>query len=121
MKFFSTSTMKKRNAVNLVAGWMEPSDMREIKRMAKEMEARTIMFPDMTGVLDTGLTGKYTMYPHGGTTLSDKKATGDSRFTIGRGEYSTTEAWTKSENKSKVKLEVVDIPLGRKATDHFVM
>ena len=121
VKFFSTSTMKKRNAVNLVAGWMEPSDMREIKRMAKEMEARTIMFPDMTGVLDTGLTGKYTMYPHGGTTLSDMKATGDSRFTIGLGEYCTTDACIKLENKCKVKFEVVDIPIGLKATDRFVM
>ena len=121
VKFFSTSTTKKKNVVNLAAGWMEPSDMGEIKRVAKEMEARTIMFPDMTGVLDTGLTGKYEMYPKGGTTQADMAATGDSKFTIGLGEYSTQDACIKLENKCKVKFEVIDIPIGLKATDRFIM
>jgi len=107
--------------VNLVAGWMEPSDMREIKRLAKEMEARTIMFPDMTGVLDTPLNGKYHRYPDGGTTIPELRATGDSKFTIGLGQYCTEDACIKLENKCKVKFEVVDIPIGLKATDRFLM
>lgn len=121
VKFFSTATPKKKNVVNLVAGWMEPSDMREIKRLAKEMEARTIMFPDMTGVLDTPLNGKYHMYPDGGTTIPELRATGDSKFTIGLGQYCTEDACIKLENKCKVKFEVVDIPIGLKATDRFLM
>ena len=121
VKFFSTSTPRKKNVVNIIAGWMEPSDMREIKRVAKEMEARIILFPDMTDVLDTGLTGKYQMYPKGGTTQKDMIATGDSKFTIGLGEYSTQDACIKLENKCKVKFEVDDIPIGLKATDRFIM
>jgi Nitrogenase molybdenum-iron protein, alpha and beta chains len=121
VKFFSTATPKKKNVVNLVAGWMEPSDMREIKRLAKEMEARTLMFPDMTGVLDTPLNGKYHMYPDGGTTIPELRATGDSKFTIGLGQYCTEDACIKLENKCKVKFEVVDIPIGLKATDRFLM
>ena len=121
VKFFSTSTPKKKNVVNLVAGWMEPSDMREIKRLAKVMEARTIMFPDMTGVLDTPLNGKYVMYPNGGTTIPELRATGDSKFTIGLGQYCTEDACIKLENKCKVKFEVTDIPIGLKATDRFLM
>lgn len=121
VKFFSTATPKKKNVVNLVAGWMEPSDMREIKRLAQVMEARTIMFPDMTGVLDTPLTGKYHMYPDGGTTIPELRATGDSKFTIGLGQYCTEDACIKLENKCKVKFEVVDIPIGLKATDRFLM
>ncbi|MDR1672328.1 MAG: nitrogenase molybdenum-iron protein subunit beta [Bacteroidales bacterium] len=120
VKFFSTATHKKRNVVNLVAGWMEPSDMREIKRIASIMEARTIMFPDMSGVLDTPLTGKYKMYPDGGTTIPDMIATGDSKFTIGLGAYTTEDACVKLENKCKIKFEVVEIPIGLKATDRFV-
>jgi len=121
VKFFSTATPKKKNVINLVAGWMEPSDMREIKRLAKVMEARTIMFPDMTGVLDTPLNGKYHMYPDGGTTIPELKATGDSKFTIGLGQYCTEDTCIKLENKCKVKFEVVDIPIGLKATDRFLM
>ena len=121
VKFFSTATPKKKNVVNIIAGWMEPSDMKEIKNIAKEMEARIILFPDMTDVLDTGLNGKYEMYPKGGTTQKDMIATGDSKFTIGLGEYSTQDACIKLENKCKVKFEVEDIPIGLKATDRFIM
>jgi nitrogenase molybdenum-iron protein beta chain len=120
VKFFSAATPKKRNVVNLVAGWMEPSDMREIKRIARVMEARTILFPDMSGVLDAPLTGKFEMYPKGGVSLSDMAATGDSKFSIGLGAYSTEDACVKLENKCKVKFEVVEIPIGLKATDRFI-
>lgn len=121
VKFFSKATLKKKNVVNLVAGWMEPSDMREIKRLARELEARTILFPDMSDVLDAPLDGKFQMYPAGGTTTADMEATGDSKFTIGIGPYSTEDACITLENKCKVKFEVVDIPIGLKATDRFIM
>ncbi|BAG83812.1 MAG: nitrogenase molybdenum-iron protein subunit beta [Candidatus Azobacteroides pseudotrichonymphae] len=121
VKFFSTATPKKKNVVNLVAGWMEPSDMREIKRIARVMEARIILFPDMSGVLDTPLTGKFEMYPSGGTTIQEIIATGDSKFTIGLGAYSTEDACVKLENKCRVRFEVVEIPIGLKATDRFVI
>lgn len=120
VKFYSTATPKKKNIVNLIAGWMEPSDMREIKRIAAVMEARTIMFPDMSGVLDAPLTGKYEMYPSGGTTQSDMIATGDSKFSIGLGAYSTEDACIKLEYKCKVKFDVLEIPIGLKATDRFI-
>jgi nitrogenase molybdenum-iron protein beta chain len=121
VKFFSKSTLKKKNVVNLVAGWMEPSDMREIKRLAQELEARTIMFPDMCDVLDAPMDGKFHMYPTGGTTIDDMIATGDSKFTMGLGPYSTEDACIKLENKCKVKFDVGDIPIGLKATDRFIM
>jgi nitrogenase molybdenum-iron protein beta chain len=120
VKFFSTATPRKKNVINLVAGWMEPSDMREIKRIASVMETRTIMFPDMSGVLDAPLTGKFKMYQDGGTTVREMTATGDSKFTVGLGAYSTEDACVKLENKCKVRFEVVEIPIGLKATDRFV-
>jgi nitrogenase molybdenum-iron protein beta chain len=121
VKFFSTATPKKRNVVNLIAGWMEPSDMRELKRIANEMEARIILFPDMSGVLDTPMTGKLQMFPAGGVTVQDITATGDSKFTIGLGPYSTEDACVKLENKCRVKFEVLEIPIGLKATDRFIV
>lgn len=121
VKFFSTATPKKRNVINLIAGWMEPSDMREIKRMASILEARTLMFPDMTGVLDAPLTGKYKMYPDGGVTVEELKRTGDSKFTLGLGSYCTEDACIKLENKCKIKFEQLDIPIGFRATDRFLM
>jgi len=120
VKFFSTATPKKKNVVNLVAGWMEPADMKEIKRLASVLEARTIMFPDMTGVLDAPLTGHYEMYPKGGVTIPELTATGDSKFTLGLGTYCTEDACVKLENKCKVPFEAIEIPIGLKATDRFI-
>jgi nitrogenase molybdenum-iron protein beta chain len=121
VKNFATATPKKRNVVNLIAGWMEPSDIGEIKRLASVIEARTLTFPDFTGVLDAPLTGHYKMYPDGGITLADLKTSGDSKFTLGLGPMSTEDACIKLENKCKVKFEVMDIPIGFKATDRFLM
>lgn len=121
VKNFATATPRKRNVINLIAGWMEPSDMAEIKRLAKVMEARTLMFPDMSGVLDAPLDGHYKMYPSGGTTLEEMKLSGDSKFTIGLGPLTTEDACIKMENKCKIKFEVLDIPIGFKATDRFLM
>jgi nitrogenase molybdenum-iron protein beta chain len=121
VKNFATATPKKRNVVNLIAGWMEPSDMAEIKRLANVMEARTLMFPDMTVVLDAPLDGHYKMYPKGGTTINDMKLSGDSKFSIGLGPMTTEDACIKMENKCKIKFEVMDIPIGFKATDRFLM
>jgi nitrogenase molybdenum-iron protein beta chain len=121
VKFFATATPKKRNVINLVAGWMEPSDMGEIKRLAAVMEARTLMFPDMTGVLDAPMNGHYKMYPSGGTTVADLKLAGDSKFTLGFGPMSTEDACIKLDNKCKVKFEMLDIPIGFKATDRYLM
>jgi len=75
----------------------------------------------MTGVLDTPLTGTYKMYPDGGTTVSDLKLIGDSKFSLGLGKYCTEDTCIKLENKCKVKFETLDIPIGFKATDRFLM
>jgi len=95
--------------------------MREIKRISRIMEARTILFPDMSDVLDTPLNGKFEMYPSGGATIQEITAIGDSKFTIGLGAYSTENACVKLENKCKVRFEIVEIPIGLKATDRFVI
>ncbi|MCH3995214.1 MAG: nitrogenase molybdenum-iron protein subunit beta [Prevotella sp.] len=121
VKFFSQTTGKKDNTINLVAGWMEPSDINEIKRIAKVMNIKTIVFPDLTNVLDTPLTGTFNMFPKGGTTIPEMKATGDSKCSLGIGPYSTLDACTKLKEKCGVDFETVEIPIGLKATDRFLM
>ncbi|MFI3305351.1 MAG: nitrogenase component 1 [Rikenellaceae bacterium] len=120
VKSFATKTGKMRNVINLVMGWMEPSDQSEIKRMCKVMESRTLMFPDMTGVMDAPMTGQYKMYPDGGAKISDLRLSGDSKVSIGLGSYCTTDACVKMENKCKMPFEVLDIPIGFLATDRFL-
>ena len=79
------ATGEKTKTINLIPGWVEPADMREIKRLANLMGIETIMFPDTSGVLDAPQTGKHTFYPKGGTTSTAMARTGDSAATLALG------------------------------------
>jgi nitrogenase molybdenum-iron protein beta chain len=118
--YFAQNTGISNYQINLIAGWMNPSDMREIKRIAKKMQANTMMFPDTSGILDGPLTGEFTMYPKGGTTINELISAGDAKYTLGLGQWCTEEAAKKLEYKCKVKYEITDIPIGLQATDRFI-
>ena len=55
-------------------GWLNPTDMRELKAIAAELGVETILYPDTSDVLDLPQTGVYTMYPKGGCTVATSGA-----------------------------------------------
>jgi len=120
VSYFAQKTGVDNYQTNLISGWVEPSDMREIKRIAKKMQANTVLFPDTSGILDAPLTGNYQMYPKGGTTIQELISAGDAKTTLGLGHFATEEAAKKLEYKCKVKYELVDLPIGLLATDRFI-
>jgi len=121
VKYFSESTGKPGGALNIIPGWVEPSDMREIKRMLTECGVPHIMFPDTSEVLDRPQTGHLEMFPKGGVTIPQLRATGDSIATIALGEYASLPAAEALDAKCHVKFEAMDLPIGLKATDRFMM
>ena len=121
VKYFSESAEKRKDQMNLIPGWVEPSDMREIKRIAGLLGIKTIMFPDTSDVLDAPQTGKHEFYPKGGTTITDLISTGTSKSTLALGKWASEEAAIELENKCKVPFTTVDIPIGLSATDRFMM
>ena len=120
VKHFSAKSVSVKNQVNVISGWVEPSDMREIKRIAKEMGAKIILFPDTSDVLDAPMTGKHEFYPKGGVTIPELISTGDSKKTLALGPFCTEDAAIQLENKCKVKFQQLEIPIGLKATDAFI-
>ena len=118
---FTVSTGEKKDQVNIVAGWMEPSDMREIKRVAKELGVKIVLFPDTSDVLDAPQTGKHEFYPKGGVTIDELKSTGDSKCTLALGSISAEPGAIALEKKGKVPFETIDMPIGLSATDRFIM
>jgi len=120
VKYFAVSTGKKNNKVNVIPGWVEPSDMREIKRLFKEMNIPSIMFPDTSDVLDRPQTGQFEMYGEGGTTVDELCATGDSIATLAMGHAASAPAGELLDAKCKVKVYELDIPIGLSATDRFI-
>ncbi len=118
--YFSENSGQKSNKLNIITGWVEPSDMREIKRLAQLMGTEIIMFPDTSDVLDAPQTGKHEFYPKGGTTVAELIDAGNSKHSIALGEWATKDAAVKLENKCKVKFSINDLPIGLKATDRFI-
>ncbi len=120
VKYFPTNTGELNRQLNILAGWVEPSDMREIKRILGVMGIKSVLLPDTSDVLDAPMTGKFEMYPKGGTTIPQMVKMGDSMYTLGLGEWGTSKAAIALDNNCKVKFDILDIPIGIKGTDRFI-
>lgn len=120
VKYFAFKTDKKIRQVNLLSGWVEPSDMRELKRIAQLMDVKSVLLPDTSDVLDTPMTGNYQMYPKGGTTIEEMASMGDSIKSIAMGEWCARPAAIMLDNQCKVPFDLVNIPIGLRATDRFI-
>ncbi|HBF33743.1 TPA: nitrogenase molybdenum-iron protein subunit beta [Candidatus Sumerlaeota bacterium] len=118
--YFAEPTDVKTDQINLIPGWVEPSDMREIKRIANEMGVKFVMFPDTSGVLDCAMTGEFEMYPKGGTTIEQLKTTGSSKATLAMGDWGSYAAAELLDSKCKVPAQFLDLPIGLSATDRFI-
>jgi nitrogenase molybdenum-iron protein beta chain len=118
--YFAESTGEKNDKLNIIPGWVEPSDMKEIKHIIKQMKIKAIMFPDTSNVLDAPLTGKYEMYPKGGVKIPQLKSTGDSKGTVALGQLASGPAARLLDTKLKVPCTILDIPIGLLSTDRFI-
>ncbi len=110
----------KSDKLNIIPGWVEPSDMREIKRLAKEMGVPVTVFPDTSGVLDSAMTGRHEMYPKGGTPVADVVASGNNKHTLALGAFASEEGAKALEIKCGVPFTTLDLPIGISATDRFI-
>ena len=120
VQYFSENSGIRTNRINLIPGFVEPSDMSEIKRIASEMGVPVIMFPDTSGVVNSPMDGKFHMYPKGGATSAEIKSAGDSSFTIALGGNASTQGAKALDIKCKVPFETLDLPIGLRATDKFI-
>jgi len=120
VKYFAKSSGKTTPKVNIIPGWVEPADMREIKRVVKAMGVESILFPDTSDVLDAPQEGVYRMYPRGGVTQPELIASGDSKHTLALGEWASKAAAEQLNTQCKVPCSTLQLPIGLKATDAFI-
>lgn len=118
--YLAKNTGKKTRRINIIPGYVEPSDMAEIKRITSEMGTGTVLFPDTSGVVNSPMDGRFHMYPKGGTTVEDIESAGDSAYTIALGRTASLAAAKLLDTKCKVPFECLDLPIGLRATDAFV-
>jgi len=120
VKGFAAKSGKKSDKINIIPGWVEPSDMREIKRLAELMGVDITLFPDTSGVVDSPQTGHYEMFPKGGTPVPELIAAGDNKYTLALGAYCSEDGAKELDNRCGVKYSVLDLPIGIAATDRFI-
>jgi nitrogenase molybdenum-iron protein beta chain len=118
--YFAETTNVNKNRVNVLPGWVEPSDMREIKSIAAHMGIEIAMFPDTSDVLDLPQTGKHEFYPKGGATVEKIRSSGDSIGTIALGHTASTTAACALEEKCDVPHHLLELPIGLQATDRLI-
>ncbi len=120
VKYLCEASGRKRNQVNIIPGWVEPSDMRELRRLARTMGISPNIFPDTADVLDAPQTGEHEFYPRGGARIEEIRHGGDSRSTIALGPTASEAAALALEEKCEVRSEVLELPIGLLATDRFI-
>jgi nitrogenase molybdenum-iron protein beta chain len=118
--YFASRDYGREHRINIIPGYVEPSDMQEIKRIAWELGVEITLFPDTSNVLNGPQTGKFEMFPKGGVTVDALLRTGAALGTIGLGGMTSGPAARALDSKCKVHCEVLDLPIGIKATDAFI-
>lgn len=107
--------------VNIIPGYVEPSDMQEIKRIVGLLKVPFTMFPDTSNVVATPNTGKYEMYPKGGAKIEDIIDAGNAKASIAMGKYCSEPAVYELEKTCEVQPHVLGTPIGIRGTDELVM
>ena len=120
VRYFAERSARPLNQVNVIPGFVDPADMREIKRLAAEMRVKMVMFPDTSDVLDLPQTGSYTMYPKGGVTREALASTGSSLATLALGHFSAHPAAVELDEKCNVPCAFLEMPIGLSQTDRFI-
>ncbi|MDS0526895.1 nitrogenase molybdenum-iron protein subunit beta [Clostridium sp. SHJSY1] len=121
IKYLSKSTGTSNGKMCVIPGFVNPGDMREMKRLLKLMGVDFTMIPDTSGVVDAPMTGKYELYPKGGTKVEDIIALGDCEKTLAVGGFASEAGAIELENSFKIPYKKLYMPIGIGSTDDFVM
>lgn len=120
VKGLCKSSGTKGDFAAVIPGWVEPSDMREIKRYLNALGIPFVMFPDTDGVFDAPMTGKHVFYPKGGAKIEDIERAGDARESFALGRVATLAGFEQLKTDHGVGGQILDLPIGLAATDRFV-
>jgi nitrogenase molybdenum-iron protein beta chain len=120
VNYLAEKTGQTREQINVIPGWVDPADMRELKRLATALGVNIAMFPDTSDVLDSPQTGVYEMYPKGGATVQQIASSGDSVATVALGHFASYPAATALEEKCNVPTALLELPIGLGCTDKYI-
>jgi len=106
--------------VNLIPGWVNPGDLRELKYILKEMAIESIILTDYADTLDGGYYDPKPHFPKGGTTMAQIRESGSSMATIALQKHIGGRAARTYETRYHVPAYVLPMPIGLTNTDKFL-
>jgi nitrogenase molybdenum-iron protein beta chain len=121
IKYLAESTGKPNDKLCILPGFVNPGDMREMKRLIKLMGIDFTMLPDTTGVVDAPMTGTYELFPKGGTKIEDIITLGDAKATLAIGSFASNAPANELETAYKIPYKTLTLPIGVGSTDDFIM
>ncbi|MDR1685098.1 MAG: nitrogenase molybdenum-iron protein subunit beta [Desulfovibrio sp.] len=120
IRYLADPRAAKNGRTAVFPGFVNPGDIRELKRILSLAGLPAIMFPDQSGVMDAPMTNTYVMYPQGGTPIEDIRALGGCAQVLALGNFACAEPADVLDKKCKVPCTVLPLPVGVAATDAFV-
>lgn len=121
IQYLSVSSREKNGKTLIIPGFVNPGDIREMKKIAESMGVEYVMLPDTSGVLDSPMTGKFEMYPKGGTTVEEIISLGDCTGTLSIGKAASDTGAEALKKKCDVPYKGLGMPIGISRTDDYIM
>jgi nitrogenase molybdenum-iron protein beta chain len=111
---------KPNNKINIMPGWVNPGDIRELKSMMREMGVETIFLTDYSETLDGGFYSEKPHFPKGGTTLEEIEDSSNSMALFALQKHVGGKAASIYDRRYGVPSHVLPMPIGLENTDQFL-
>jgi nitrogenase molybdenum-iron protein beta chain len=111
---------KPNGKVNIIPGWVNPGDLRELKWLLKEMDVPATFLTDYTDTLDGGYYEPRPHFPVGGNTVEEIRDSANALATIALQKHIGGAAATVYEKRYKTPAHILPTPIGLANTDRFL-
>jgi nitrogenase molybdenum-iron protein beta chain len=106
--------------VNILPGWVNPGDIRELKALMRDMEVPGLFITDYSDTLDGGYYQPRPRFPKGGTTVEELRDSSNSLATIALQKHVGGEAAKVYKKRHNVPAHILPMPIGLHNTDRFL-
>ncbi|MDR1871348.1 MAG: nitrogenase molybdenum-iron protein subunit beta [Deltaproteobacteria bacterium] len=109
------------NKIGVFPGFVNPGDIRELKRLFGLMGVTATILPDTSESLDNPMTGTYQMFPEGGTSIEEIRSLGSVKRALALGPVASKEPALVLKSKCGVETDLMVLPMGLARVDAFIM
>jgi nitrogenase molybdenum-iron protein beta chain len=106
--------------INLIPGWVNPGDIRELKHIVRELGLHGLWLTDYAETLDGGYYEPRPHFARGGTTVEELRSSSKSMATVAMQRYIGGEAARIYERRHGVPAHVLTMPIGLANTDALI-